>query len=588
MTIERQNSPVDARNTLPFDVGTLVRGVRGRWPILLAIVLVASVIGVAAAMSLGVRTYEAETVLLYQPGIGCPSTICTVTPPSLSSIADLVKVQPLLAGVRKKLGWAATLQELGASVTVVAKKSSDLLILRARSDNPDNARALCVAVRDAFLAEQAGRLRSDKARELQQRADSIRLERVTIETQLAGLSERTTAFRSQASTERKQLGLDDPDRARIQRQIFLENITEDQRRRVASIELAQAEIEYRRAQQLAEKGLIGAAELDKAKTAYERAKAGVLDSPQAQEWKAERQRLEAQAASGGYGLTPAEQLLLLALNRSLELELLRVAAVEKERAMQSDIRKVAATNDVLGTPETGFTVISQPERQPRPVASTRRLLAIAVAALIILAGFGAVVGREMLDRTIRSSADAALHLGISPMATIPAVQHDVGVEPQKTYRFLATRLKRMIQSNGWRRVLVASVVSGEGRSTLCAALANNLIAIGERVCVESVHTEEPPGQPNAPAPSPHRDSPTLPCEVTIIDGPAILACPDVDLLPASVDCALVVVKAGSTQRELVGRAVSRLREAGIPILGLVLNASPRSFLRARDVAEGGL
>ena len=60
-------------------------------------------------------------------------------------------------------------------------------------------------------------------------------------------------------------------------------------------------------------------------------------------------------------------------------------------------------------------------------------------------------------------------------------------------------------------------------------------------------------------------------DFVIIDSPPIIPVSDPLLIADHADGVLMVVKAGSTQREVVKRAVNLLRNASIKIYGLVLN-----------------
>lgn len=57
----------------------------------------------------------------------------------------------------------------------------------------------------------------------------------------------------------------------------------------------------------------------------------------------------------------------------------------------------------------------------------------------------------------------------------------------------------------------------------------------------------------------------------IIDSPPVIPVSDPMLIADHVDGVLMVVKAGSTQREVVNRATNLLSNAGINLLGIVLN-----------------
>jgi len=590
MLDDQKSEHIENPPSLPFDPRTVLRAIWGRMPWLILIVLLGAGMGLAAALEFGTRTFESEAILHYQPEVGCPADTCSTIQPTLSTLVDSVKVQSNLAGIRKELDLNMTLQDLGAAFTVTAKKNGDLLFLRAQSDSPERARQLCEAMLETFLAARAQQLRGDKTLELRSQESALRLNLSAIEGQLEKVAMEAKQLRNDSTEQRKMLGLDDADRARIQRQLLGEKIAEDRRLREANVVFKQAEAEYHRAQQLAKQGLIPQVDLEKARTEFERAQVALHNSPDGERWKAERERLEAIATSGGYGLTPAEQLLLLVLNRGVDLELRLVDTLERIRSIAAKLVTISspvAPDTGLGVTATGFSIISDPERQPRPASSTRRLLAVVVAVLFIGIGFSVIIGREILDRTLRSPEDAQLHLGRAPIVAFPRMKRDVGLEPGETYRFLAQRILRECRSTGSSRILIGSAVGKEGKSTVSNGLTRALTALGARVEVETPEAKHHPPKEN------DSEANTSPGDVAphdvivLIEAPPILAYADVDQLSSSIDCALLITKASTTRLTLVQAAVNRLDDAGIRIFGTILNATERRFLDASDVAKGG-
>ncbi|MDX9724482.1 MAG: hypothetical protein RBU37_27290 [Myxococcota bacterium] len=573
----------EAAGGLPFDVPTLVKASLARWPFLVLLLGLAGGAGYMAAQRFGEKSYESESVLLYQPELGCPSSLCPGLPPTLASLAELVKVQSVLHPVREELALEMSLQDLGAAINVTTHKSGTLLILKVRGPTPEEAQTICSAVRDAFLTEQARRLRDTKAVGLDEKLAELHQERSAIESKLQGLVERAAELQEEAETERAKSAGDDPEQARVKRQLILESIADDERRRVNAIELSRAQTEYERAKTMAEQELIPATEVERARTAYERAKALSEDPPQVKKWKAELKRLEEAVTAGGSGMSSSEQLLLLVLNRAMELEMRRFELNELEAEWNA--RKEALTEEInpSSSAETGFSEVSAPQAPNIAISSTRKTLAIGVAAALSLFGAALLLAPVLLYRRFRSPAELAMFQGSAPLVSIPKQKkRDVGHKPADTYLLLANQLRKRLKEHEAQRILVMSANAAEGRSTTAKALVDALLRSGVEASLVECEGTELPTELQGKRKKTKKES------VTVVDGPAILCSAALELLAPSVDAALMIVRAQRCAKDELARARQRLEATGLPLLGSVFNAASKRYLRRRDVADGTL
>jgi len=81
-------------------------------------------------------------------------------------------------------------------------------------------------------------------------------------------------------------------------------------------------------------------------------------------------------------------------------------------------------------------------------------------------------------------------------------------------------------------------------------------------------------------------------ELTVFDSSPLFPMPDAAILSANLDAAIMVVKAGSTRRQLVKKATGLLRESNINILGVIMNQIldrdfPRYVYRYSGKRNGG-
>ena len=266
---------------------------------------------------------------------------------------------------------------------------------------------------------------------------------------------------------------------------------------------------------------------------------------------------------------------------------------------------------------------------------TRMTVAFALFAGL-LGGIGLSLVLEYLDTSIRSREEAERASGTRVLAYIPRLNYqrnstqtlslvdplvdDFGAE---AFRGLRTNL-RFAKGGSARVILVTSPAPGEGKSTIVANLAAFLGREGHRVLLIDADLRRPvlhnilgvsrePGLSDFFQRNPSRAvrlvSPDglplsfLPCgpptdtpaeflgsqmfsriidsarekfDFVLVDSPPILAVTDATLIGSSMDGIILVAKISETDRRALQLAAETLGRLDSPILGLVLNAVPRS------------
>ena len=265
-------------------------------------------------------------------------------------------------------------------------------------------------------------------------------------------------------------------------------------------------------------------------------------------------------------------------------------------------------------------VVSGPSSATAPVSpQLRHFLVLGLLAGLVLGALLAVL-RDLLDVTVRSSAAAAEAVGVPTLAVVDDDPDESG--RAETFRQLRTGLtfRRVAQVpvRGAAVLVVASAVTGEGRSTTALGLARALAEAGERVLLLEADLRRPSlgahlGLPPGPGLSevlsgraeaaaavrpggadglsvlPAGTPPPQPAELlasprtvdlvaglravydqVVIDVPPVLPVTDAVVCAALADGLLVVVRWGRTRRPDVVEAVGMLQQAGAPVLGGVL------------------
>jgi capsular exopolysaccharide synthesis family protein len=292
---------------------------------------------------------------------------------------------------------------------------------------------------------------------------------------------------------------------------------------------------------------------------------------------------------------------------------------------------------VSGSVDTGDVALVTPAQAPvspsSPKPAQDALLGL-VAGLVL--GLAAAFLRDSFDDRL-TSKEATEHAGGAPVLTMtPAVpswrrQAPMVVtvtEPAspaaESYRSLRTSLQFARQERQLRALLVTSPGVGEGKTSTLANLGVVFAQAGERVLLVSCDLRRPrigaffgldeqagltsvmldeqtleeailpvpgidrlsllPAGPVPPNPAELLGSARVrdiftrlrdQYDLILIDSPPVLPVTDAAILSRNADATLMLAAAGQTRRSDLHRAVEKLGQAGITILGTVLNKTTR-------------
>lgn len=278
------------------------------------------------------------------------------------------------------------------------------------------------------------------------------------------------------------------------------------------------------------------------------------------------------------------------------------------------------------------TVVDAASSPDAPVSpQPARNLALGVL-LGLLLGLGVAVLREVLDNTIKSSAEVTT-ISSAPLLGAIAFDSATRTEPLVTslpshapraeaFRVLRTNLQFVDVDAESKVFVVTSALPAEGKTTTAVNLAITLAQAGQRVlliegdlrrpkALEALDIDAAVGVTTVlvgklgftEAIQKHRGSdlhilgagavPPNPAEllqsramaellsearaaydIVIIDAPPLLPVTDAALITAQSDGALLVVRHGKTTRDQVAGAVDRLRQVDGALVGVVINMVP--------------
>ncbi len=181
--------PDTPRYGRPVEIGRLVRALlRQRW-VIVAGAIIGVALGVVIAKTLVPRVYSTETVLVWE------TTEDQAQPDvrELRTFVDSVKLPTNLATVRERLAIPQTLDRLAARLDVRFDRDSDLVVVRAEAEDPEEAVALCETTIEVFLEHQ-----QDIARErLDEDVSSLETDVARARERLDRAQERYDDFRSE-------------------------------------------------------------------------------------------------------------------------------------------------------------------------------------------------------------------------------------------------------------------------------------------------------------------------------------------------------------------------------------------------------
>jgi succinoglycan biosynthesis transport protein ExoP len=280
---------------------------------------------------------------------------------------------------------------------------------------------------------------------------------------------------------------------------------------------------------------------------------------------------------------------------------------------QKEIRE----QEELVNPDASILSLASPPSRPSSPNPILFMLPALIASLMCGSLLALVL--ERLDRGLRSECEINDALGLSCIGLVPQIPRRhlphpdkyLRVEPFSPYaealRSVVATL-RMAEPGHAKVVLISSSIPGEGKTTLAQSLAANVGFLGRRVLLVGLDFRKglrvgefndagerrivdlsPQNRPPAelirhiaeagfdylPMPGYRLDPLTATEQMAglirqlrerydcvIIDGPSVLGAVEARLLPSIADRLLLVVKWGSTRREVAQNALGLLRKSG--------------------------
>jgi capsular exopolysaccharide synthesis family protein len=324
-----------------------------------------------------------------------------------------------------------------------------------------------------------------------------------------------------------------------------------------------------------------------------------------------------------------------------ELEYRRLSSeVDMNRRLASVIQEKLGASRIRATGEMNVVKVIDPASTPVPAVNQKRLkflgIAFAFALALGVAGPGLV---EYVNRPLQSEQAIRQSTGLPILAIIPQVESRRPVfnsaerQPQDphqqdyvlfidAFRRLRVELQMLSEEMPLRRILVASSLPGEGKSTVTYNLALAFGEIGQRVIIADADFHRPTlhrtakarnekgltdllagtsGLPEAMTTvseqvrlAPRGTALSIPARVglgtkrltevlvsmeaeseyVLIDSSPILLVPDNLYMASAADGILLVVDSSSTRPRDLLRTKEVLERTGTPIVGVVLNRAP--------------
>jgi polysaccharide biosynthesis transport protein len=294
------------------------------------------------------------------------------------------------------------------------------------------------------------------------------------------------------------------------------------------------------------------------------------------------------------------------------------------RTAELELERLRAAIHDMG----GAVVIAESAQTPDKPVRSIHIVALLAMLCGVLVGLAVVFLLEYMDESLRTPDDVSQVLGLSTLAVIDHLKNKDGLIPgsnaphshvTEAFTLLAANLHS--EDKQQRTYLVTSSIPAEGKSLVTAHLAVALARTGRKTVAIDADLRRPQlhrlfgverGQgltdalrtgsgaaylrptdidglqflPSGEAPSDPvaaLSSPNLAMliaelerenDVVLIDCPSALGIADVRILARLADGVLLVVRAGHTSGRDARETVALLRQAGVPIVGTVLNAVP--------------
>lgn len=280
------------------------------------------------------------------------------------------------------------------------------------------------------------------------------------------------------------------------------------------------------------------------------------------------------------------------------------------------------------------TTVTNPAQLNTDPVSPQTLINVVAAGVIgLLIGLAVALVRDLLDHTLKSSADIEKVTGAPVMASVafdravpknPLLSDVHGFSPRsEAFRLLRTNLQYLDLDNQPKCLVITSPMPGEGKTNTSTNLAIALAQAGQRVLLvdgdlrrprvagllgleskvgittvlvgkttlsEAIQSHAPTGLAFlAGGPIPPNPTEVLQAtatrelitqlrdlyDVVIIDAPPLLPVADAAIMAHAADGALMVMRHGKTTHDDLHAAADRLESVGAKLYGVVVNMVPR-------------
>ena len=287
---------------------------------------------------------------------------------------------------------------------------------------------------------------------------------------------------------------------------------------------------------------------------------------------------------------------------------------------------------------SNFTIISDAKIPLFRLTSNRKIIVIVVVFLINMMGFTLILGLELMDTTIKSAAELTQKFSLPVIGIIPKIKDAQGLFPDKAhfpliepFRIIVRRLRHLVPKKG-ARLMIVSVNPGEGKTMIATNLAAALGRQDERVLLLDAQARAQESERNLRYLIAEKEKPiiglgeylsfqaesvkdiiwptTLPgveCiphvseavipdvlasnrmqemlealskdfSIIIMDAPAADKYVDAELVASMSDAILIVVQSRACPNSGLKRAIERLQETDVPIIGFILNNVDRFYI----------
>ncbi|MDP2626481.1 MAG: polysaccharide biosynthesis tyrosine autokinase [Candidatus Rokubacteria bacterium] len=313
---------------------------------------------------------------------------------------------------------------------------------------------------------------------------------------------------------------------------------------------------------------------------------------------------------------------------------------ESNRRLQAVLSEKMTAARMREQGEMKVVKVIDPPQAPFAAANQKRLKFLGVAlALALVIGAGVPVAVEYFNRPVQTEQDVRQLTGLPVLSTIPLVRsrrsmfllgsgqpEDVRQEDYflflEAFRKLRVEIQLLGREMPMRRVMIASALPGEGKSTVVVNLGLTFGEVGKQVIIADADFHRPTLHRTLKTPndkgfsdllagtgelresmslvaegvwlSPRGGSSTAlsrtglgsqrlteviesmaaEAEYVLLDSSPILLIPDNLYMAAAADGVLLVVQSGVTRPRELLRTKDIIEKSGTPIIGVVLNQVP--------------